>query len=145
VGPRHADAIALGEADETRPRIVADDARGGLKEVYKPLDDFGQERKPSMQDYPRTPWQTLDLDPVQSCAISSTGGRPSLSFPLNPAAAVPMIRLKARREIERPDRRLLRRRQFRHQRKAHRRRPPPRCYCSFTPMAKSATEGSGGD
>ena len=27
-GPRHADAIALGEADETWPRIVADAARG---------------------------------------------------------------------------------------------------------------------
>src|ERR1700676_4366573 len=32
-GPRHADAIALGEADETWPRIVADAARGVLKEV----------------------------------------------------------------------------------------------------------------
>jgi radical SAM superfamily enzyme YgiQ (UPF0313 family) len=61
-GPRHADAIALGEADETWPRIVADAARGCLKEVYKPLDDFGQEHKPSLQDYPRIPWETLDLD-----------------------------------------------------------------------------------
>src|ERR1700687_3110130 len=43
-GPRHADAIALGEADETWPRIVADAARGGLPEVYAPVDDFGQER-----------------------------------------------------------------------------------------------------
>src|ERR1044071_687992 len=33
-GPRHADAIALGEADETWPRIVADAAKGALKEVY---------------------------------------------------------------------------------------------------------------
>src|SRR5919107_298489 len=33
-GPRHADAIALGEADETWPRIVEDAARGQLKEVY---------------------------------------------------------------------------------------------------------------
>ena len=61
-GPRHADAIALGEADETWPRIVADAARGCLKEVYKPLDDFGQEHKPSLQDYPGIPWETLDLD-----------------------------------------------------------------------------------
>ncbi|MCP5111837.1 MAG: hypothetical protein GY953_13485, partial [bacterium] len=29
-GPRHADAVALGEADETWPRIVADAARGQL-------------------------------------------------------------------------------------------------------------------
>src|SRR5438034_11273672 len=35
-GPRHADAIALGEADETWPRIVEDAARGELKEVYTP-------------------------------------------------------------------------------------------------------------
>src|ERR1700689_1487311 len=61
-GPRHADAIALGEADETWPRIVADAAGGCLKEVYKPLDDFGQEHKASMQDYPDPPWKTLDLE-----------------------------------------------------------------------------------
>ncbi len=61
-GPRHADAVALGEADETWPKIVNDAARGELKEVYKPVDDFGQERKPTLQDYPRIPWDTLDLD-----------------------------------------------------------------------------------
>src|SRR3954471_13559456 len=37
-GPRHADAIALGEADETWPRIVADAARGELDEIYEPVD-----------------------------------------------------------------------------------------------------------
>jgi radical SAM superfamily enzyme YgiQ (UPF0313 family) len=60
-GPRHADAIALGEADETWPKIVADAARGQLKEVYTPVDAFGQERKPSLQDYPVIPWQSLDM------------------------------------------------------------------------------------
>ena len=36
-GPRHADALALGEADETWPRIVADAARGKLAEsIYRP-------------------------------------------------------------------------------------------------------------
>ena len=60
-GPRHADALALGEADETWPRIVEDAARGELKEIYKPLDAFGQERKPSLQDYPLIPWDTIDL------------------------------------------------------------------------------------
>src|ERR1044071_2399230 len=35
-GPRHADAVALGEADETWPLIVEDAARGQLKEVYQP-------------------------------------------------------------------------------------------------------------
>src|SRR5438270_5774918 len=61
-GPRHADALALGEADETWPRIVADAARGQLEEVYRPVDAFGQERKPSLDHYPQIPWQTLDLD-----------------------------------------------------------------------------------
>ena len=61
-GPRHADAIALGEADETWPRIVADAANGTLREVYTPVDAFGQEKKPSLQDYPSIPWQSLDMD-----------------------------------------------------------------------------------
>ena len=41
-GPRHADAVALGEADETWPQIVNDAARGELKEIYAPVDDDGQ-------------------------------------------------------------------------------------------------------
>ena len=60
-GPRHADALALGEADETWPLIVADAARGQLKETYVPLDAAGQERKPALEDYPAIPWDTLDL------------------------------------------------------------------------------------
>src|SRR5438874_4706061 len=48
-GPRHCDAVALGEADETWPLIVADVARGELKEIYKPIDETGKERKPSLQ------------------------------------------------------------------------------------------------
>jgi radical SAM superfamily enzyme YgiQ (UPF0313 family) len=61
-GPRHADAVALGEADETWPRIVEDAARGELKDVYAPLDAFGQDKKPTLQDYPQIPWASLDLD-----------------------------------------------------------------------------------
>src|SRR5437870_9594007 len=38
-GPRHADAVALGEADETWPLMVEDAARGELKEVYEPERD----------------------------------------------------------------------------------------------------------
>ena len=60
-GPRHADAVALGEADATWPRIVEDAARGELKEVYAPVDAFGQESKPSLKDYPVIPWQSIDL------------------------------------------------------------------------------------
>src|ERR1700738_4982316 len=51
-GPRHADAVALGEADETWPKIVEDAAAGKLKDLYAPVDDFGQERKPSTQPIP---------------------------------------------------------------------------------------------
>jgi radical SAM superfamily enzyme YgiQ (UPF0313 family) len=61
-GRRHADAVALGEADETWPKIVADAARGQLKETYAPVDEFGQERKPSLQEYPAIPWNSLDLN-----------------------------------------------------------------------------------
>ena len=60
-GARHADAVALGEADATWPRIVADAARGELKDVYAPVDAFGQESKPSLQEYPVIPWQSIDL------------------------------------------------------------------------------------
>src|SRR6202043_320860 len=61
-GPRHADAVALGEADETWPKIVEDAARGKLKDIYAPVDAFGQERKPSLQWYPAIPWDKIDLD-----------------------------------------------------------------------------------
>ena len=60
-GARHADAVALGEADETWPQIVADAANGQLKDIYAPVDDFGQERKPSLQEYPAIPWDKIDL------------------------------------------------------------------------------------
>src|SRR6202165_6081079 len=54
-GPRHADAVALGEADATWPLIVNDAARGALKDVYAPVDAFGQESKPSLKEYPVIP------------------------------------------------------------------------------------------
>jgi radical SAM superfamily enzyme YgiQ (UPF0313 family) len=61
-GQRHADAVALGEADETWPRIVEDAARGELKEIYQPVDEAGKDKKPDLQPYPIIPWETLDLD-----------------------------------------------------------------------------------
>jgi radical SAM superfamily enzyme YgiQ (UPF0313 family) len=61
-GTRHADAIAIGEADETWPRIVADAERGALQEIYAPVDAFGQEQKPSLDRYPEIPWERMDLD-----------------------------------------------------------------------------------
>jgi radical SAM superfamily enzyme YgiQ (UPF0313 family) len=61
-GARHADAVALGEADETWPKIVADAARGALKDIYTPVDEFGQERKPTLQPYPAIAWDAMNLD-----------------------------------------------------------------------------------
>src|SRR5271163_1870165 len=60
-GPRHADAVALGEADDTWPRIVEDAARGELKDIYAPVDAAGKELKPSLKQYPTIPWDTIDL------------------------------------------------------------------------------------
>jgi radical SAM superfamily enzyme YgiQ (UPF0313 family) len=75
-GPRHADAVALGEADETWPKIVEDAARGELKDVYAPVDETGKERKPSLQSYPEIPWESLNLD----------------QFNLVPKVAAPLLR-----------------------------------------------------
>src|SRR5438552_9743358 len=61
-GPQHADAVALGEADETWPKIVEDAARGELKDIYLPVDEVGKERKPSLDPYPLIPWETIDLE-----------------------------------------------------------------------------------
>jgi radical SAM superfamily enzyme YgiQ (UPF0313 family) len=60
--PRHADAVALGEADQTWPVIVADAERGELKEIYAPVDADGKEVKPCLDDYPVIPWDRMDLD-----------------------------------------------------------------------------------
>ena len=61
-GPRYADAIAVGEADNTWPLIVEDAANGCLKEIYEPVDSNGNEVKPSLDDYPDIGWTDLDLD-----------------------------------------------------------------------------------
>jgi radical SAM superfamily enzyme YgiQ (UPF0313 family) len=75
-GPRHADAVALGEADETWPQIVNDAARGELKDVYQPVDSAGKERKPPLRPYPVIPWDTIDLH----------------QFNLVPKAAFPLLK-----------------------------------------------------
>jgi len=75
-GPRHADAVALGEADDTWPQIVNDAARGELKEIYTPVDETGKERKPSLKQYPVIPWESIDLE----------------QFNLVPKAAFPLLK-----------------------------------------------------
>ena len=62
-GKRHADAVALGEADETWHLIVEDAANGTLKDTYQPeVDPEGNDKKPNLQPYPHIPWETLDLE-----------------------------------------------------------------------------------
>jgi radical SAM superfamily enzyme YgiQ (UPF0313 family) len=61
-GPRHADTVALGEADETWPKIVDDAVRGDLKDIYAPVDETGKERKPPLRPYPAIPWHLMNLD-----------------------------------------------------------------------------------
>jgi radical SAM superfamily enzyme YgiQ (UPF0313 family) len=60
-GARHADSVALGEADDTWPQIVEDAVRGQLKDIYAPVDAAGKELKPSLKEYPPIPWDTIDL------------------------------------------------------------------------------------
>ena len=60
-GPQHADAVALGEADETWPQIVNDAERGELKAIYAPVDATGKDKKPSLKEYPVIPWNSIDL------------------------------------------------------------------------------------
>jgi radical SAM superfamily enzyme YgiQ (UPF0313 family) len=74
-GPRHADAVALGEADETWPQIVNDAVSGQLKDIYAPVDESGKDRKPSLKQYPEIPWQSIDLH----------------QFNLVPKAATPLL------------------------------------------------------
>jgi len=94
-GSRHADAVALGEADETWPRMwkmPCAHAQGCLRAV----DDFGQERKPSLQSYPEIPWDKIKLDqfnllPAYCIHCSSEWalvGEPFELFPWSPGAAV---------------------------------------------------------
>src|ERR1700729_3161229 len=61
-GPRPADAVALGEADQTWPQMVNDAARGELKRIYVPVGDTGKGRKPSLKKNPAVPWDSIDLE-----------------------------------------------------------------------------------
>ena len=56
---RMADAVVLGEADETWPQVVADAERGELKDVYGPDGQDG--RKPVLDGYKAIDWDSLDL------------------------------------------------------------------------------------
>jgi radical SAM superfamily enzyme YgiQ (UPF0313 family) len=61
-GPRHADAVAIGEADETWPQIIDDALRGNLRDVYEKTNGRGTRHQPELDPYPVIPWDTMDLD-----------------------------------------------------------------------------------
>lgn len=61
-GPRHADSVVLGEADQIWPIIVADAERGMLQETYAARNADGASVKPSLADYPVIPWEQMDLE-----------------------------------------------------------------------------------
>jgi radical SAM superfamily enzyme YgiQ (UPF0313 family) len=61
-GPRHADSVVLGEADQIWPTIIADAERGMLQETYAVRDAAHNAVKPSLADYPVIPWERMDLD-----------------------------------------------------------------------------------
>jgi radical SAM superfamily enzyme YgiQ (UPF0313 family) len=62
-GPRHADSVVLGEADQIWPTIIADAESGNLQEIYTARDAAGGTVKPSLVDYPVIPWEQMDLEP----------------------------------------------------------------------------------
>ena len=63
MGKRYADAIAVGEADNTWPQIVEDAANGCLKELYEPVDaEPARRSSPASTNYPDIAWTELDLD-----------------------------------------------------------------------------------
>ncbi len=71
-GPRHADAVALGEADETWPTIVNDAARGKLRDVYAPVDADGKQKKRVSRNIQRSLGIRSILTNSISCQSSSS-------------------------------------------------------------------------
>jgi len=61
--PQYADAVVLGEAEETWPLAVRDAALNRLQKVYRTSVVDGREVKPSLHDYPLIPWEKMDLSP----------------------------------------------------------------------------------
>ena len=99
-GPRHADAVALGEADETWPQIVNDAVRGELKEVYAPVDAMGKERKPALSSYPVIPWKPAGTRAgssicVTACSSSCGSEMPPRFAPSECASRRPIVRTRS--------------------------------------------------
>ena len=59
--PQYADAVVLGEADDTWSLVVRDAAAGALQQVYQPAVIDGKDVKPSLKNYPQVRWDRIDL------------------------------------------------------------------------------------
>lgn len=59
--PQYADAVVLGEADDTWRLVVRDAAAGALQQVYQPAVIDGKDIKPSLKNYPQVRWDRIDL------------------------------------------------------------------------------------
>ena len=74
---RHADAVALGEADQTWPLIVEDAANGTLKEIYQPETDAkgnGHQAEPSaLSAYPLGNARSRSVQPGPQISASPDG------------------------------------------------------------------------
>jgi radical SAM superfamily enzyme YgiQ (UPF0313 family) len=79
-GSRHADSVALGEADQIWPTIVADAERGMLQETYAALDAAGEAVKPTLADYPVIPWDQMDLNQFNLIRYFPKWARWALSY-----------------------------------------------------------------
>ena len=79
-GPRHADSVVLGEADQIWPTIIEDAARGTLQEIYMARDAAGEVAKPSLVDYPVIPWEQMDLEPFNLIRHFPKWARWALSY-----------------------------------------------------------------
>jgi radical SAM superfamily enzyme YgiQ (UPF0313 family) len=96
-GARHADAVALGEADETWSLIVEDAAAGRLKETYAPRMRTARNASPALTTIPKyrgSQWISTSstASPVfsrPSCSNCATPGRRSTSSRSNPGGDAP--------------------------------------------------------
>lgn len=59
--PQYADAVVVGEADETWPQVVRDAALHQLQKVYQPATVNGGIVRPTLNNYPIVDWEKLDL------------------------------------------------------------------------------------
>jgi radical SAM superfamily enzyme YgiQ (UPF0313 family) len=59
--PQYADAVVLGEADDTWAQVLNDAVLGQLKKRYQPTTFEGKDVKPSLKDYPIVAWDQIDL------------------------------------------------------------------------------------